>query len=324
LQAQRNLLDEAKGAEDSLLDVVNMAYNFNFKNLNHLNENFPGIDWQANNTGIGLQVTTTKTWQKISSTIEILIRNNVETAKEIWFLFISTEKYSPRQENYNGYKIKTITIADLLDKISSLSDIEIVRLRDEIQLKFSAWIYETYQAPTSSYLQNSYSTPSISPINFITHHNLWDSLGDQTIVADTVLKQINGFASHYSSLPPIAKTVIAKIVQHAPQPSWLNWHLEINIEEFSLYLSDNEKSNFNSIISILKTKYLGHMIEKNHEVVECGDDTYIMHTPYLQLTGRVCEPDYDIFTAFKSFYSMHLSEHKLYSAFELGDFSDLN
>ncbi len=44
LQAQRNLLDEAKGAEESLIEVVNLAYNYSFKNLNHVEENYPGID----------------------------------------------------------------------------------------------------------------------------------------------------------------------------------------------------------------------------------------------------------------------------------------
>lgn len=323
-QAHRNLQDEAKGAEDSLLDVVNLAYNCNFMNLNNLEKNFPGIDWRAGNNGIGLQVTTTKTWKKISSTIDTIIRNKIDCEKEIWFLFISNDKYSPKQKSYNGYTIKSITILDLLNKISCLSDLNILELKNDMLVKLKAWTFDRYTTPTSSYVYNSYSAPQSDLKNFITHHDLWSSLGNDTNVAQVILEQIQNFASQYSQLPPIARTVIAKAILYAPQPGLLNWQIEINIDVLWLYLSEDEKSSFHSIVSLLKTKDLGCITEKDHKMIECENEVIITHTPYLELNWLMCEPYYDIFTSLKSFYSIHLSEEKLFRAFETSNFSEVN
>ncbi|CAK9890083.1 SMEK domain-containing protein [Pseudomonas fluorescens] len=323
LQAQRNLLDEAKGAEDSLLDIVNLAYNYKFKNLNHIDENFPGIDWQEGSNGIGLQVTTTRTWKKITTTIDTLIRNKVPSAKEIWFLFISATRYTPKQNDYNGYTVKIIAIPDLLKTISSLEDVEISNLAKIVNLKLGAWIPQIHAVQASSYAYNSYSTPSKEPSVFISYHNLWDSLGDQTIVGKTILKQIEQFATHYSQLPLIARRVIAKTIQRATPPRWLNWKIEINLQELELYLSDDERSSFDNIITLLKSKDLGHLSEKNHKLMEYGEEPHITYDNYLALSWRMSEPDYDMFTALRSYYLAHFSEQQLFHAFEFSDFSEI-
>ncbi|MBD9459440.1 SMEK domain-containing protein [Pseudomonas sp. PDM05] len=323
-QAQNNLLDEAKGAEDSLLRIVNITYGKNFTNLNHTHKNFPAIDWQEGSGGIGVQVTTTQNWQKITTTIDKVITNEISTNKEIWFLFISTEIYTPKQNSYREYTIKTIATPKLLRDISSLNNEAITYIKNEVQSNLSAWFPQTREQPASSYAYNSYSIPQSEPSNFITHLNLWNSLGDPTIVGNIVLKQIHEFTQHYSQLPLIARNVIAKTIQYASQPGWQSWQVEINIQELELYLTADERSSFESIITLLESKNLAQLVDKNPKHVEHGEDVYIFYDKYLVLNWRISEPDYDIFTALKSFYTTHLSQQKLFRAFEFCDFSDIS
>ncbi|MBC3487157.1 SMEK domain-containing protein [Pseudomonas sp. SWRI50] len=322
-QAQRNLLDEAKGTENALLRIASITYNRNFTNLNHIQENFPAIDWLEANDNIGVQVTTTRTWNKITSTIDKLIANNISTSKEVWFLFISNDIYSPRENSYLGHTIKAISIPELLRDISLLSNEAITLIKNEALSNLSAWFPASSQKPSSSYIHTNYQTPLGEPSNFITHHNLWNSLGDPKIIGNIVFMQIQDFTAHYSQLPLIARTIIAKTIQHASQPGWLSWQIEINIQELELYLSAEELSNMDSIIALLESKSLAQIIEKNPRYVEYGEDTYIFRDKYLVLNWRISEPDYDIFTALKSFYSAHLDQRKLFQAFEFANFIDI-
>lgn len=324
LQAQSNLLDEAKGAEDSLLNIFNIAYNKQFKNLNRTCENFPGIDWREGDDGIGLQVTTTCNWLKISKTIDTLIDNKISTNKEIWFLFISATKYKPQKSSYRDHTIKSIAIPDVLAKISSLPDSEITTIKNDARLKLSAWFPSTNEQPASCYIRSSYFTPKTEPSDFITHHNLWNTIDDQSTVGSIVLKQIEQFAIHYAQLPLLARRVIAKTVQHASQPRWSHWKIELSLQELELYLSDSEHSSFDSILTLLENKDLACLTPKNHQHVECGEEIHITYDNYLTLNWRVNEPDYDMFSAIKSYYLENLTEEKLFHAFEFCDFRDIS
>jgi len=173
-------------------------------------------------------------------------------------------------------------------------------------------------------VQNYFSMPSREPSKFITHHNLWDRLGDRAVVGEIVLKQIEQFSAHYSQLPITARRVIAKTIQRANLPKWLSWKIEINLQELELYLSTEERHSFDNIITLLKNKDIAHVTEQNHQFSEQGEDIYVICDRYLTLSWRMSEPDYDMFTALKSFYLAHFSEQRLFHAFEFCDFSDIS
>ncbi|RMN27234.1 hypothetical protein ALQ62_01753 [Pseudomonas coronafaciens pv. zizaniae] len=319
--AQNSLFDEAKAAEDALISIVNIAYNSQFKNLNHLQKNYPGIDWRVDQNGPGLQVTTTKTWQKITSTIDAVIANRVDTSKNVWFLFIYPGEYRPVKPEYKNYSITTITINDLIRQISALSDSELSRAKNEIITKLRAWIPPLHIAQPSSYIEPSYRLPVIQPEKFITLHNLWHSLDNRDEVPPAVFMQLKIFIASYAKLPQLARSVIAKIVQHSSDPKGLNWPIEIKLQNLQHFLTLEEQENSDSIFEIITSHGLGCMTPKDHEFIEGYEEPTITYYYYFELNWRACEPDYNVCTALKSYYKYYFSERDLFHAFEFADFS---
>ncbi len=97
----------------------------------------------------------------------------------------------------------------------------------------------------------------------------------------------------------------------------------MSLQELELYLSADEHSSFDSIITTLENKDLAYITEKNHKLSEQGEEIHIYYDNYLTLDWRMSEPDYDMFAALKSYYSAHAGEQKLFYAFEFSDFSDI-
>lgn len=319
-RAKQNYTDESKAAEDALLSTINLAYRKNFINLNHIDENFPGIDWRTEDDQIGLQVTSTTSWEKITSTIDTVIRKGINISRCIWFVFIDANNYKPNKDEYNSHKIKTITILDLISKISMLDERGVLEIKAEIMGKLSAWIPQTYVQSPTSFIPHTYSISKIKPIRFITHNGLWGTLESDFDVPHAVSKQLKVFITNYAKLPLVARTLIAKAVRHADQPKRLNSPIEIAITKLFLHLSSPEKDDLELILKYISESGLGGIAEKNHEMYEHQDEVYISFDNYLELDWRVHEPDYNVYTALKSYYSYYFPEIDMHQAFELSNF----
>ncbi|UVL00523.1 SMEK domain-containing protein [Pseudomonas sp. B21-048] len=315
LLAKEGQTDSAKAAEDSLIDIVNIAYNCNFVNMNTVRPNHPGIDWKETRYGTGLQVTVTETSAKIENSIDTIIRNNVNTSRVIWFLMLTTNKHG-QSGRHSGYNTQTITINDLVRQICALPDQLFFTAVEKIKEKLGPW----FSRQNNSDLKvGGYKLPSVSPVDFINHHNLWDRLDSKEEVPPAVFKQLQVFADDFSKLPLPIRIVIAKIVQHAPTPKDIFQPLEIELDEFYYHLGDDERDELAQILGVIEKKYHGHLAQTNPRIA--GDGITINYDHYIQLSWRTSEPDMNIYTALKIYYLAALTVEDLYKAFEQVDFS---
>lgn len=315
--AKSGMTDEAKVAEDSLINIVNIAYSSSFKNLNRHYENHPGIDWIEINYKTGLQITTTNNYEKIKKSINAVILNGVETSKEIWFLIVCPNEYKVRKNDYRKYIVKTITITDLIRQICTLEDATLLKVVCEIKSKLSAWLPPQY---SGNYKEASFHLPAPEPKEFITHHNLWQHLDESAEVPSAVFAQLSRFIQNYSKLPPVAKTLIAKIIQHAELPSYSNRPVKIKLQNLYFHLSEKEQDELQNILEVIESNNLGRIFTEDYVQVEGYDEPTFIGYIYFELQWRICEPNYDAFAALMSYYIRFHSQDELFNAFENSDF----
>lgn len=311
--AQSGLTDEAKAAEDSLINIVNIAYSCCFENLNRHHENYPGIDWREATYKTGLQITTTKGFGKIKSSIDTVISNKVTTSSEIWFLIICPSEYKIRKNDYKGYRIKTITITDLIRQICSLDDSKLVLTLSEIRLKLHKWL-----PPLSSgnYKATYFQLPASVPAEFISHHNFWDHLEEKAEVPSTVFAQLSFFIQKYCKLPTPAKIIIAKIIQHSELPSQTNKPITIKLQNLYFHLNSKEQNELIDLLEVIEHYGFGNFTEKNHTYREGFDEVTISTDRYFDLYWGTYEPNYNAFTALASYYIKFHTPKELFDAFE--------
>ena len=186
LSAKEGLTDSAKDAENTLIDIVNLAYGSKFINLNSQKIDHPGIDWIETQYRTGLQVTVTEDESKISDSIDTLIRHNVETSKEIWFLVITTSRHGGHRK-HGKYRAQTITINDVLRQISALPDDAFFLTVEKAKEKLSGWFNHNRPMRLEVNLPKLISK---SPTEFINHHNLWSHFDEVKDVSPATIKNL--------------------------------------------------------------------------------------------------------------------------------------
>ena len=70
--------DINKAAEDLVVDILNILYDYELFNLNDKYPNFPVLDIGDENIGIGFQVTSSIDTEKIYSTIQAYLNENID------------------------------------------------------------------------------------------------------------------------------------------------------------------------------------------------------------------------------------------------------
>lgn len=321
LAAKEGYTDSAKAAEDSLIDIVNLAYSCNFINLNSIKINHPGIDWRETRYRTGLQVTVTEEGSKIKDSIDSVIRNKVETSSEIWFLLITTNGHGNTRK-HGKYSARTITINDIVRQISVLPDKAFFLAVESVKEKLSRWFM-----PHEKILPHVRKPQLLlhPPLAFIDYHNLRDRREPKNDILQAVTNQLNDFIKSFSNLPTPVRAIIAKIVHHAPAQDNRVRPLRIELTEFYYHLSEKEQGELNDMILIMKQNHHGSIHQSNPRFADDGDDdgVTIHYDHHVELAWSVCEPDMNIYTALKSFYLQHLDASKLYSALENAAFSEL-
>ena len=115
---RQGLLDENKILEDIMCNVLNRVYGWHLKNLNYEEKNFPGIDLGDAKSGLGVQVTSDKSGEKIRHTLSQILKHDVYQVYPKLKVLVMGEKqkrYSvPEWSPYEG-KIEFDCSKDILD-----------------------------------------------------------------------------------------------------------------------------------------------------------------------------------------------------------------
>lgn len=128
-----NLTDDNIYMQNFMRDLLNLTFGYNLVNLNDKSPNFPGIDLGDEARGIGFQITSTKTGQKIKDTLDICIKSECCHAFPQLKFFILTEKQSTYSIDYQNSVFCFAPQNDIIDFddlfVYILSNLDNVRRR---------------------------------------------------------------------------------------------------------------------------------------------------------------------------------------------------
>ena len=96
-----NLIDLNVIAESFVAEILNLKNGWELKNLNSSHGNFPSIDLGDSKNRIAVQVTSTKTSEKISHTLDLAKKNGLSRNFDSIIIFIISKK----QKSYSKIKI---------------------------------------------------------------------------------------------------------------------------------------------------------------------------------------------------------------------------
>ena len=120
-KAENNLLDDNVLSEDFIKELLNVCMGWNLINLNTGTSKFPGIDLGDKEKCIGVQVTSTKTSQKILDSLNKIVSNNVDKDfNEIYFFILGRKQnsYSVDLAKFNTLDCSENNIWDVSDVIA--------------------------------------------------------------------------------------------------------------------------------------------------------------------------------------------------------------
>ncbi|WP_440495966.1 SMEK domain-containing protein, partial [Serratia sarumanii] len=123
-----NLNDINIHSENFYKDLFNLIYDYNLKNLNSINQNIASIDLADEEKKLCIQVTCTNTIEKIKSTVDKFIKENLHEKYETLQVLILTKKKKYKTIEYGKdgiykFNIKSgvIDYRDVLRHIQNLT-----------------------------------------------------------------------------------------------------------------------------------------------------------------------------------------------------------
>lgn len=191
-----NLFDAHNLSEDSICELFNNIFNYNLINLNTIDVNFPAIDLGDLKNSICIQVTSTKTSNKIQKTIDKFIENNLHTQYSELFIVILGKK----QKKYHSLKINDNILFDYKSQILDFRDIlNLIRSKPINQLK-----------KISKILKQENNTKNNIPV--VNHRKIKRNFNLKRKLEDFFLRDLDYKESEYSIYEPWIKFTYSKIL----------------------------------------------------------------------------------------------------------------
>ncbi|MFJ8528400.1 SMEK domain-containing protein [Bacillus sp. NPDC094106] len=203
---KKNTVTENVRAETFFCGLLNLIYDLELMNLNHITLNTPAIDLGDRKVGISYQITSTNTRTKILDCVEKFKRHNLDKEYNVLNVLIIGEKkkYEPFP-NYDSFRLQTIDIYDIQSIIESLS---IEKQEEILQFINKELIIEDYSREVMFKKGQDYQgfTNSL-PMN---------SLGDYT---EKLISCIDEFGEMLNQFNPRTRELIYAILLNATMVS---------------------------------------------------------------------------------------------------------
>jgi len=252
-----NLYDINIHLEDFFRGLLNITYDYELQNLNHLNKNVSAIDLADEVNKVAIQVTSDNSSTKINETIKTFTQNEYEKKYERLFFLIIGEKKDYRSNffipglNFDK-KSDIIDIKDLIRKINSL---EIEKLEKIIEF-------------FNRELENHYTkfADTIIPISIIDENSFKQEVSNNHIL-DKLYKSFYRF-QELRVLPPNTISQLYPIIDTEDGSSYL--------DKYTLIIDSEDVFNFlNSL------KRAEKEVEFIDEEVLKDVENYKMKTKYI-------------------------------------------
>ncbi len=136
LRNRVGLLDLTKVSEDFFKELLNIVYDYNLYNLNQNRINEPGIDLGDSKIGIAFQITSTKTSDKVSKTLDKVTTEQIQKYPTIKILIIGIKQTKYKIKDHLLKKTNFNTEKDILDINDLTKDIATLNI-DKLDLLYT-------------------------------------------------------------------------------------------------------------------------------------------------------------------------------------------
>lgn len=226
-RARLGFLDLNRMLEDFFKDVLNLALDGDFQNLNESRSNEPGLDLGSSRLGIGVQVTSKATSAKVNATLSKVTDQQLQSYRRIMILVIGERQGSytldPSGVARTGFdtadiwdvtelcrRVTTLAL-DKLYELHKLVAAEVARVRVELELPRADG---TYPTGLESYIEEigrpTYSDGSTffgSPAAEGAYTTREDAAADLKMLAEAL-----------SELPRISREFFSLLISRSEQP----------------------------------------------------------------------------------------------------------
>jgi hypothetical protein len=251
LRNKVGLLDLTKVSEDFFKELLNVVYDLNLTNLNQSRINEPGIDLGDSKNKTAFQITSTKTSNKVSNTLQKVTTEQLKSYPNIKILIIGTKQTKYKIEKNLLTKANfeldndILDINDLTRDISTLDIDKLETLFTFFQRSFRELIIElepmdiegNFESSVYHYVEQIPSHPPSSIKKFDKHYD--------------AKHELNDFVELYNKLASIPKSQREYICLIAERGVFDNSGLfnryEIACTKLAAILSIEEKQLFNKM-----------------------------------------------------------------------------
>ncbi len=193
IQNRAGYNDINKSAERLFIDVLNIAYNLQLRDMNAIQGNYPAIDLGDYNTRVCIQITSESTNQKFRATVKKFKENNLHQCFDrLIFLIISNKNLC--QLSDNEIDTKVINLNDLYLNISKLADRDVYDIFNYLNENLISKI-EPSDSILPSGLVSTYTPPKpnalISFLNFDNEPEYKKHLIDDVKSLSKIISELN-------------------------------------------------------------------------------------------------------------------------------------
>lgn len=197
------LYDINKFMEDSFIEIANIFFGGNYRNLNIEKYNHPAIDLGCRASRVAIQVTSSISIEKIRHTMSLFERKGyLSSYDKVIFIHLSMHKKRIRSSE------EIIDLSNLVNMISSLNNDNLERLHLHVKKEFGSLLDPINEDNDIKFNQNrSYEVDDVS--DFLEFNKDWVEDG---LDEEHVKYGLNGLRSMLEEMSPAERDVVLTVL----------------------------------------------------------------------------------------------------------------
>lgn len=329
LSTRDGVNDIAKTQEASLINLINLAYNKKFMDLNNVQRNFKGLDYGDYVARIGLQMTATVTKAKFINTVnKITEEPTLKNSFPNIVIFLLTVEPVPSSVAYitDDLNIQYITLFDMVSEVLS-KDLSFQSQFLQCLKKEYAQYFNFNPATRSTYLLNNTAPlpQDLLLINDIVETDEWfsDNVGEGYL---QVYNFINLFVDKLSNCSLAAREILLSILQLADHPLTADAKIYVYLDVVygRLNITPENEDDFQAQLRFLSINDLIEIQDDYQGYHFRGEDVIFENRKVILLNFNKYEPAMNLYSTLMIFCSKHRNVNDLEQMFTALDFSILS
>lgn len=125
-----DLYDSTRYSEDFLIDILDIVYQLNLKNMNSFQSNYPSIDLGDLEKKVAFQITAERSARKVRKTIEKFETHDLKKKFDELFIYFISAEACPNPKVETDIEYVTLNTANLIAKIRVLDTADLIKINN--------------------------------------------------------------------------------------------------------------------------------------------------------------------------------------------------